>query len=126
MTTVITLKMNWNRMNRKQKRTQQKKDRKAKYSLEDVQRSIHIAIEMQKLSKGHLFSDQLKDRCVFCGVTSKTKKKCDYWAMTLIDRLQTILVNPSFFRDDEIQALWLQHGEEYQNIKLPLSVGAKK
>lgn len=113
-------------MNRKQRRTQDKKDKKSLYSLKDVQKALNIAIEMMKLSKGHLFSAQLKDRCVFCGVTMKTRKKCDYWAMTMIDRLQTILINPDFFRDDEIQALWLQHGEEYQNIKLPLNVGHVK
>lgn len=110
-------------MNRAQKRKAEKKERKAKYSLQDVQKSINIAIEMMKISKGHLFSAQLKDRCVFCGVTMKTKKRCDYWAMTLIDRVQTTLINPTFFKDDEIQALWLQHGDEYQNIKLPLNVG---
>lgn len=112
-------------MNRKQKRAQDKKDRASKYSLQEVQKALHIAIEMMKLSKGHLFSAQLKDRCVFCGVTMKTKKKCQYWVLTMIDRMQTTLINPDFFRDDEIQALWLQHGEEYQNVKLPLALGAK-
>jgi hypothetical protein len=112
-------------MNRAQKRLQEKKDKTKKYSLQEVQKALHIAIEMMKISKGHLFSAHLKDRCVFCGVTTKTKKKCDYWAMTMIDRMQTTLINPDFFRDDEIQALWLQHGEEYQNIKLPLALGAK-
>ena len=110
-------------MNRAQKRKQDKKDKAKKYSLQEVQTSINIAIEMMKISKGHLFSAHLKDRCVFCGVNMKTKKRCDYWAMTLIDRMQSVLVNPDFFREDEIQALWLQHGEEYQNIKLPLNVG---
>ena len=109
-------------MNRAARRKQDKKDRKPQYSLQQVQSAISIAIEMMKISKGHLFSASLKDRCVFCGVTMKTRKRCDYWAMTLIDRMQTVLVNPEFFREDEIQALWLQHGEEYQNIKLPLNV----
>lgn len=93
-----------------------------KYTLKDVQKSINIAIEMKKLTKGHLFSAGLKDRCVFCGQSMKTKKQCQYWIMTLFDRIQTILVNPAFFHDDNIQALWLQHGEQYQNIKLPLNV----
>lgn len=113
-------------MNRATKRKQVKKDAVKRYSLQQVQSAISIAIEMMKISKGHLFSASLKDRCVFCGVTMRTKKRCDYWAMTLIDRMQTILINPDFFREDEIQALWLQHGEEYQNIKLPLNVGHGK
>lgn len=115
-------------VNRAQRRYAKRKDTraKAKYSLQDVQKATSIAIEMKKHSKGHLFSKQLKDRCVFCGLTMKTKKECDYWFMTFLDRMQTVLINPDFFRDDEIQALWLQHGEEYQNIQLPLNVGAKK
>lgn len=115
-------------MNRAQRRlkNQRDKSKKPKYSLQDVQKAINIAIEMKKHSKGHLFSAQLKDRCVFCGAIMKTRKQCDYWAMTLIDRIQTVLINPAFFRDDEVQALWLQHGEEYQNIKLPLNVGHAK
>lgn len=112
-------------MNRYQRRQAAKKTPldKKEYSLNDVQKAIMIAIEMKKISKGHLFSANLKDRCVFCGVTMKTKKICDYWAMTLIDRIQTVLINPAFFSDDNIQALWLQHGDQYQNIKLPLVVG---
>lgn len=109
--------------NRESRRKRAKQDRKKLYSLTDVQKAINIAIEMKKHSKGHLFSSQLKDRCVFCGATMKTKKQCEYWAMTLIDRIQTTLINPTFFTDSEIQALWLQHGEQYQNIKLPLNVG---
>ena len=101
------------------------KRRTGKYTLRDVQKAVNIAISMMQISKGHLFSKNLKDRCVFCGQTTKTKKRCEYWVMTLIDRMQTILINPDFFRDDEIQALWLQHGEEYQNIKLPLNFGIK-
>lgn len=114
------------RVNRKQRRTQEKKDKATRYSLKDVQRAQNIAIEMMKLSKGHLFSKNLKERCVFCGASMKVRKKCDYWALTMMDRLQSVLVNPTFFRDDEIQALWLQHDEEYQNIKLPLNVGHGK
>ena len=114
-------------MNREQRRLKNKKDKtqKKKYSLQDVQAAMNIAIEMKKHTKGHLFSKNTKDRCVFCGQDMKTKKECQYWVMTLLDRMQTILVNPSFFMDDNIQALWLQHGEEYQNIKLPLNVGPK-
>lgn len=110
-------------MNRKQRRKSYKKESHKKYSLIDVQKAINIAIEMKKHTKGHLFSKTLKDKCVFCGQSPKTKKQCNYWVLTLIDRLQTVLINPDFFRDDEVQALWLQHGEEYQNIKLPLNVG---
>lgn len=116
-------------MNRASRRAAQKADRKnakPKYSLHDIQSAIAIAIEMRKITKGHLFSETLKERCVFCGANMKTKKQCEYWAMTLIDRIQTILVNPSFFTDDNLQCLWLQHGEEYQNIQLPLVFGAEK
>lgn len=109
--------------NRKQRRTQEKKDNKKLYALKDVQRALNIAVEMKKLSKGHLFSAQLKDRCVFCGVTMKTRKQCDYWVLTIFDRMQSVLINRTFYKDDDIQALWLQHGEEYQNVRLPLNVG---
>lgn len=109
-------------MNRKQRRTTVKKEAVKKYSLQNVQHAILIAIEMKKLTKGHLFSKDLKELCVFCGANMKTKKQCDYWIMTLIDRVQTILINPTFYTSDNLQALWLQHGEEYQNIKLPLNV----
>lgn len=114
-------------MNRKQRR--HSPHVKKKYSLEDVQRAISIALVMKKYSKGHLFNKAMKDKCVFCGATLKTKKECQYWFMTFLDRLQTVVINPSFFTDDEVQALWLQHGEQYQNIKLPMvfnEVDAKK
>ena len=107
-------------MNRKQRR-HDPKNRK-KYSLSDVQKAINIALTMKKFTKGHLFKENLKDKCLFCGSSSKTKKDCQYWFMTFLDRVQTTLINPDFFRDDEIQALWLQHGDDYQNIKLPLNV----
>lgn len=113
-------------MNRKSRRKVSKVVRQKRYSMKDIQRAISIAIEMKKISKGHLYSKDLKERCVFCGLTMKTKKECDYWAMTLIDRLQSVLANPTFYTDDNLQCLWLQHGEEYQNIKLPLVVGTKK
>jgi len=105
-------------MNRKQRR--QGLHTKKKYSLEDVQKAISIAMVMKKYSKGHLFNKSMKDHCVFCGATMKTKKECAYWFMTFLDRMQTVIINPSFFTDQDIQALWLQHGEQYQNIKLPL------
>ncbi len=108
------------RMSRKTRRIFQRQSKKAKYSLQDVQAAIAIAIEMKKHSKGHLFSTQLQERCVFCGQDMKTKKQCEYWAMTLIDRIQTVLINPTFFTDENVEALYLQHGEQYQNIKLPL------
>lgn len=111
--------------NRKQRRAQKTKNDRKKYSLSDVQKAMSIAVEMKKISKGHLFSKNLKDRCVFCGQTMKTKKECDYWFMTFLDRMQTVIINPTFFHNDNIQALWLQNGEEYQNIQLPLNVGTK-
>ena len=123
--------------NRYTRRLQKKKNPK-QFSLDDVQKSLAIAIEMKKLTKGHLFMknttaqtkdgevDASKSYCAVCGANMKTKTQCDYWAMTLFDRLQSILINPSFYTDDNIEALWLQHGEEYQNIKLPLVLGAKE
>ena len=107
-------------MNRKQRRHDPKY--KAKYSLKDVQSATNIALTMKKFTKGHLFKESLKDRCLFCGSSMKTKKECAYWFMTFLDRMQTVLINPSFFTDKEVQALWLQHGEEYQNVKLPLNI----
>lgn len=95
---------------------------KGYYNLKSFQRALNIAVEMKKYTKGHLFSKTLKDRCVFCGKTPKTTTECPYWVLTLFDRIQTVLVNPTFFRDDELQALWLQHGDEYQNIRLPINI----
>lgn len=106
-------------MNRRQRR--KLPHNKKKYSLQDVQKAMNIAITMKKYSKGHLFSKTLKDRCTFCGATMKTKRECQYWFMTFMDRVQTVLINPDFFMDDNVDALWLQHGEDYQNIKLPLN-----
>lgn len=94
---------------------------RGKYTLKDVQRAMNIAIQMKKMSKGHLFSKTLKDRCVFCGRGMKTKAQCEYWALTFMDRTQTVLINLNYFTDKEIEALWLTHGEEYQEIKLPLN-----
>lgn len=107
-------------MSRRTKRLFARQSKKPKYSLEDVQAAIVVALEMKKHSKGHLFSKALKDKCTFCGATMKTRKQCPYWAMTLIDRIQTVLINPAFFTAENVKALYLQHGEEYQNIKLPL------
>jgi hypothetical protein len=103
----------------------QRENSKPKYSLHDVQKAMNLGIVMRQHSKGHLFSKNLKDRCVFCGVTMKTRKQCDYWFLTFMDRTQTALLNPAFFKDDEVQALWLQHGNEYQDIQLPLNDGKK-
>lgn len=116
--------------NRETRRKQAKtiRSKKKLYSLEDVQSALSIAIEMKKHTKGHLFNKTMVNKkkesvCVFCGATMKTKTDCQYWVMTLFDRMQTALINPTFFTDENIQALWLQHGEQYQNIKLPLNVG---
>ena len=106
-------------MNRKQRRS--RKENAKKYSLTNVQQAINIALTMKKFSKGHLFNKNMKDKCTFCGASMKTKKECSYWFLTFLDRLQTILINPTFFTDENVQALWLQHGDEYQNIKLPLN-----
>jgi len=84
---------------------------------------MNLGLVMRKYSKGHLFSKNMKEHCTFCGATIKTKKQCPYQFLTFLDRMQTALVNPEFFKDDDIQALWLQHGEEYQNIKLPINLG---
>jgi hypothetical protein len=111
-------------MNRELRRARAKKVQSArkKYSLEDVQRATNIALEIRKLSKGHLFSKNLKDCCVFCGADMKTKKMCDYWFVSFLDRLQTVLINPAHFKDNEIEALWIKTEDEYGNIKIPLSV----
>lgn len=109
-------------MNRKQRRQRKATTTKKKYSLQDIQRAMNIALTMKKFTKGHLFSKALKDKCVFCGVTTKARKTCPYWFLTFMDRTQTVVINPDYFSDQEVQALWLIHGEEYQNIKLPLNV----
>lgn len=113
-------------MNRAQRRVRQKKVQtaKKKYSLEDVQKAMNIALEMRKLSKGHLYSKNMKDRCVFCGATMKTRKMCDYWFITFMDRTQTVLINPTFFSDNEVDSLWLKTADEYGNIKVPLNASS--
>lgn len=119
-------------MNRQKRRKFQAVEKrthgKAKYSLHDVQRAINIALEMRKLTKGHLFSKTMVDKdknnlCTFCGSTMKTKKMCNLWFLTFMDRLQVVLINPGYFTDNEIEALWLQVGDEYKDIKIPVNVG---
>src|SRR5438128_325137 len=109
-------------MNRELRRARAKKVKSAKkkYSLEDVQRAMNIAVQIRKLSKGHLFSKTLKDRCVFCGATMKSKKMCDYWFISFMDRVQTVLINPDHFKDNELEALWLKTEDEYGTIKVPM------
>lgn len=107
-------------MSRAAKRQAEKVQKKkyAKFTIIDVQKALSIALEMKKESKGHLFSKHMKELCVFCGADRKTKKQCDFWFMTFMDRLQTILINPSFFKGVDQEANWLQHGDEYQDIKI--------
>lgn len=111
------------KLNRAAKRKRDKKiqgQAKQKFTLLEMQKAFSIALEMERASKGHLFSKNLKERCVFCGETRKTRKKCDYWFLTWMDRVQTILINPGFFTDDDIQAVWIQHAAEYSGIQIPL------
>lgn len=109
-------------MNRAQRRKlskDQQQHAKPLYSLLDVQKATVIAIEMKKASLGHLFRKELKNLCVFCGKSTKSKKECEYWFLTFMDRQQTVLINPEFFSDDDMEAIWLQHGYEYDDIKIP-------
>lgn len=110
-------------MNRESKRKALKTVKgqaKQKFTLLELQKALSIALEMKKESKGHLFSLNLKERCVFCGDGRKTKKDCDYWFLTFIDRVQTILINPTFFVGRDAEAAWLQYGDEYQEIRIPV------
>lgn len=111
-------------MNREQRRKRAKQigTAKPKYSLEDVQRAMNVAIQIRKLSKGHLFKKTLNDQCVFCGAGMDTKKMCDYWFVSYLDRLQVVLINPDHFKDDALDVLWVQDGEEYKDVKVPLNV----
>lgn len=112
-------------MNRAQKRRAikgAKGQAKQKFTLLELQKAISIALEMKKASRGHLFDKNLKERCVFCGKTRKVKTECNFWFLTFIDRIQTILLNPEFFSADDIEALWLQHSNQYQEIKIPMLV----
>lgn len=112
-------------MNRKLRRKQDRSFSKAKYSLHDVQKALNIALEMKKLTKGHLYSKTLKDRCTFCGATMKARKQCPYWLFTFMDRLQVILINPNFFTDNEVQALWVRNEDEYKEVQFPLNMHIK-
>lgn len=105
-------------LRRKQERTQGRK----KYSLIDVQKAMNVAMEMKKFTKGHLYNKSMKDRCVFCGATLKTKKQCAYWFYTFLDRMQVVLINPDFFTDKDIQALWMRNEEEYKEVQFPLNM----
>jgi len=109
-------------MNRKARRTidsEAKKQGKKKFTLLELQKALSIAIEMKKESRGHLFKQHLKEHCVFCGADRNTKKECEWWFLTYLDRVQTILINPLFFKNDDTQANWLQQGDDYKQIKVP-------
>jgi hypothetical protein len=109
-----------NRETRRKRDKEVKGQAKQKFTLLELQKAISISLEMKKASRGHLFSKNLKERCVFCGVTRRTKKECEYWFLTFLDRVQTILINPQFFSADDIEAIWLQHAAEYASIQIPL------
>ena len=115
-------------MNRAQRRKTMKKairQGKTTFTLVELQKAFAIALEMKKASKGHLFSKSLGERCVFCGQDRKTKKECEYWFLTYMDRVQTILINPQFFTDDDMEAVWLHHAAEYSAIAVPISTEKK-
>jgi hypothetical protein len=108
-----------------QRKDRRKKDRafsKAKYSLHDVQKAMNIAIEMKRLTYGHLYSKTIKSRCVFCGVTDRSKKECKFSFITFLDRLQVTLINPAYFKDNEIDAFFLLAQDEYQDVRVPWNV----
>lgn len=110
-------------MNRTQKRKSVKAAKgqaKQKFTLLELQKAFSIALEMKKASHGHLFSKNLKERCVFCGKGRRTKMECELWFLTFLDRVQTILINPEFFTADDIEAIWIQHEAEYADIQIPL------
>lgn len=107
-------------MNRADRRRYAKKAKtdKPKYSLEEVQRAMGIAMRMNSATKGHLYKKEMKDLCVFCGATMKTRKKCEYWFLTFTDRLQVILINPDFYQDDDDNAKWVMNGPEYEKVRV--------
>lgn len=119
-------------MNREQKRKRDKVVKgqaKQKFTLMELQKAFSVALEMKKESRGHLFSHTLKHKdtgielCVFCGTgRDTTEGECEYWFLTYIDRVQTILINPQFFVGDDSQAAWIQHGDEYEDIRIPVEV----
>lgn len=112
-------------MNRATKRVTERKQKRPKYSLIDVQKASNIAIEIGRINKGHLFSKAMKDKCVFCGKTTKARTKCQYWFFTFLDRMQIALINPSFFTDANIETLYLTHDSEYQDVVIPLNMKKK-
>lgn len=107
-------------MSREERRKRDKIEKKKykKFTIVDVQKAMSIALEMKKESKGHLFQKQMKELCVFCGASRKSKNQCEFWFMTFLDRMQTILVNPDFFKGLDQEAIWLQHGDEYQDLRV--------
>ena len=110
-------------MNRQTRRNTIKaktRQERVKFTLIDVQKAISIALEMRKESRGHLFKKGPKRTvCVFCGAGRRTKEDCEYSLLTFFDRMQTVLINPDFFRGDDKQANWLQQGEMYKDIRVP-------
>lgn len=114
-----------NRANRRKTMKKAIKQGKTTFTLVELQKALSISLEMKKASKGHLFSKSMGERCVFCGKDRKAKTECDYWFLTFMDRLQTILINPEFFTDDDIEAIWLQHAAEYSAIAIPIDTKKK-
>ncbi len=118
-------------MNRDAKRKTMKAAKgqaKQKFTLLELQKAIAISLEMKKESRGHLFSPNLKheetqvEMCVFDGIDRNTTDDCEFWFLTFLDRVQTILINPEFFIGADAKASWLQHGDEYQDIRIPVEV----
>jgi hypothetical protein len=116
-------------VNRAQRRVRDKAVKgqaKQKFTLLDLQKAFAIALEMVKESRGHLFSNTMKHKdtghelCVFCGKQRDTTDECDFERLTWMDRVQTILLNPEFFRESDAEALFFQHGDEYAELRIPL------
>ena len=114
-----------NRAGRRKTMKKAQRQGKTTFTLVELQKAFAIALEMKKASRGHLFSKSLKEHCVFCGKDRDVKEECDYWFLTYMDRVQTILINPQFFTDDDMEALWLQHAAEYSAIAVPISTEKK-
>lgn len=111
-----------NRANRRhlEKQGEAGKQAAQQFTLLELQKAISIALEMKKASKGHLFDKNLKERCVFCGKSRRVRTDCEFEFMTFLDRVQTILINPGFFTNKDIEAIWLQHGQQYKGIRIPV------
>ena len=116
-------------MSRKQRRQQKKRENAKKYSIMDIHRALRIASNMKKATNGHLYKKvltkdkkSLKLKCVFCGKGTSNKKTCDDWVLTYLDRFQSILVNPDFYKEDDTEAVMLLQGNEYKQIKLPAGI----